>query len=613
MESPSAAFADFGLSPETLNILRSKGFEQPTPIQCLTIPALLENRCDLIAQAQTGTGKTAAFAIPIIEALLNSPASPAPRALILAPTRELAMQIAVETESLCGNRPLRCGVFYGGQPIEIQLARLKNGVDIAIGTPGRVIDLMERKVLRLERLRFAVLDEADEMLNMGFVEDIERILDATPQDKRMLMFSATVPAPIREIANRFMHDAEYVSTRPVAREEHLTEQIAYEVRCEDKLKALERILDAADDPYAMVFCRTRVDVDELTVKLQNRGLPVESLHGELAQSQRTRIIGRFRNKLFKILIATDVAARGIDVNDLTHVINYSLPQSSDIYTHRIGRTGRAGKKGTAVTLYTPGEYRKLIQIRRATGNDIAVRPLPDGPAVVAAKKTRFRALLAEREQPHPVYLEFVEELAHSGIAPELLAAQLLAMRFARELDTESYPDLSNSAERRRNAETVRLYLGVGKAEGYGVGRILDMLYQEARVWKSKVGRIECKDHFSYVELPEDAAQAVLRQFADSRLKVEIARPAEAEDGASEAAPERPTPAKRIRRSPVAERAIRNREAARRGGAKPTLRQWAAEFEQEAATVPKAPKRRKSDGDAVPESVPDRGRKRRPRQ
>ncbi len=452
MADSIASFADFALSQETLKILEAKGFTAPTPIQTLVIPPLLDNRCDLIAQAQTGTGKTAAYALPIIETLLGEPseaAKPQPRALILAPTRELAMQISSEMSSFTGARPLKIVTVYGGQPVDIQLKFLRGGADIIVGTPGRVIDFMERGALKFDRLQFAVLDEADEMLDMGFVEDIERILDTTPEDKRMLMFSATVPDPIRKIAERFMHDAEYIAAPAApASEAPLTEQWACEIRREDKFQALRRILAAEGKVYAMVFCRTRGDVDELTTQLQRHGFSAEALHGELTQNQRTRVIEQFKNHRFDMLVATDVAARGIDVNDLSHVINYALPQNNDLYTHRIGRTGRAGKHGVAITLFTPSEGGKFARLRRAVNNKLEQRPLPDAKAIIAAKKTRFAAELAQQaEQVNPVYRQLAAELSHS-VDPESLLAALLELRFGNELLIENYPSLGRASSPR---------------------------------------------------------------------------------------------------------------------------------------------------------------------
>ena len=450
-EHLAETFADLALSQGTLDILEKRSYSKPTPIQAMVIPKLLAEECDLIAQAQTGTGKTAAYALPIIEKLVPAGKQKHPRAIVLAPTRELAMQIADEIGQFIGGRELKAVTVYGGQPIEIQLRALKGGSDIIVGTPGRVIDLMERNALKLGEISTAILDEADEMLNMGFVEDIETILAATPDNKQMLMFSATVPAEARKIAEQFMHNAEYIKAPAPEKQsiEFLTEQWACEVRREDKFNALKRILNAEGRIYGMIFCRTRADVDELTMNLQKNKFSAEALHGELTQNQRTRVIEQFKCRRFDMLVATDVAARGIDVNDLTHVINYALPQETDIYTHRIGRTGRAGKKGVAISIFSPSEGKRFAAIRKATNNALELRSLPDAKAIINAKKLRFREALEERlPKVNKVYWQMAEELSEV-FDPLAVMAAMLDMKFYKELLPENYPPLSKGRHERQ--------------------------------------------------------------------------------------------------------------------------------------------------------------------
>lgn len=515
-----AAFTDFNLDSSLLETLKKKGFHSPTPIQSLAIPALLCGQHDLIARAETGTGKTAAYGIPVIETLHNSKGSRKPRALVLAPTRELAMQISGELSSLCNDPPLKFVSVYGGQAIEIQLNLLRHGADVVIGTPGRILDLIKRNALKLEELQFAILDEADEMLDMGFIEDIEDILSETPENKRMLMFSATMPEPIREIAQKFMVNPEFVSTPLVRLDSGKTEQIAYEVRRENKLPALERILAVAADPYAMIFCRTRADVDELTMQLQQLGFPAEALHGDLAQAQRTRVIANFKSRRFKIMIATDVAARGLDVNDLTHVINFSLPQSPEIYVHRIGRTGRAGKSGIAITFYTPGEKRRLEVIRKEVQSTIRTEKLPDAQAIVKMKKERFLDELDKLagEQISFGCLSFAKELLNMDADPEELIAALLQMRYGDELDSNSYPELSGKRSRQQGKGFITV--GVGKKDGYTPGKLMNMLYEKSRVWKSKMGKIVINSKSSTVELPASSIPAALRALKQAGISAE---------------------------------------------------------------------------------------------
>ena len=415
-----AEFRALGISETFLEALRLKGFEEPTPIQEQTIPLLLSGERDLIGQAQTGTGKTAAFGLPILETLPGGARDPG--ALILSPTRELCLQTAQELNSLKGTRELKVLPLYGGQAIEIQLRGLHAGLDIAVGTPGRIQDLIDRGALNLGALRFAVLDEADEMLNMGFIEEIESILAHTPREKRMLMFSATMPEPILKIAEKFMRPGYgIVRTEPERLAVDLTDQIYYEVRREDRLEALSRLIDMEDRLFAMVFCRTRNDVDDLTENLNARGYAVEALHGDIAQAQRTRVINRFKAQKFRILIATDVAARGIDVSGLTHVINYSIPLSTEAYVHRIGRTGRAGKRGTALTFVSPSELRQLSRIRREANVEIRKGTLPSPSEVVCARRRRAAEKIAAviaGEEGLQEYLPVAESLLAAGSAGE---------------------------------------------------------------------------------------------------------------------------------------------------------------------------------------------------
>ncbi len=521
-------FRALGISELTLSALERKGFEEPSPIQRETIPILLNNSGDIIGQAQTGTGKTAAFAIPILEKCHSNGHV---QALVLSPTRELSIQIAEEFNSLKGERNLSICPVYGGQSIEIQLKRLREGVDIVIGTPGRIIDLLERRVLKIDQLRFAVLDEADEMLNMGFVEDIERIMaDANP-DKQMLMFSATMPPEIMKIAEKFMRDYKVISVKHHQLTTDLTEQIYFEVRREDKLEALSRIIDMEPDIYALVFCRTRGDVDELTEKLNLRGYNVEGLHGDVPQAQRTKLVERFKAKRFTILIATDVAARGIDVNNLTHVINYSIPQASENYVHRIGRTGRAGRQGTAITFVTPAEFRKLTEIKKATGSDIRREKLPTPAEIVAGKKARIEKKLLDLigEERHVDYRDFAAELLMRSVNPEETLAGLLCMMFKDELIESTYTELeaATSCRRDRNAPKCRLFIARGKADGYGAKKILDLIYNETGIKSRFLGKIDCFDRFSFVDAGFEDAERIINAFrggkAKSLLPVEMAK------------------------------------------------------------------------------------------
>ncbi|GAB6101362.1 DEAD/DEAH box helicase [Thermococcus atlanticus] len=357
------SFEALGLSENTLDAVRRKGFSEPTDIQREVIPRLLEGERDIIGQSQTGTGKTASFALPLIEMIDEMERSV--QAIILTPTRELALQVADEIKSLRGRKRIRVFAVYGGQPIGPQIRALERGVHIVVGTPGRVLDHLRRGTLRLDGIRYFILDEADRMLDMGFIDDIKTILRETPEDKRVLMFSATMPREIIRLAKRYMGDYELIKTSEDELVPELVEHEYVEVVPARKLSLLKDILD--EGFYGIVFCQTKRETRELAGKLARAGYPAEALNGDMTQRARESTFWRFKRRKTKILVATDVAARGIDVREITHVVNYSLPQNPDAYIHRIGRTGRAGRKGTAITLIMPGEYKKLRYIAQVAG------------------------------------------------------------------------------------------------------------------------------------------------------------------------------------------------------------------------------------------------------
>jgi len=383
-----SSFEQFGLSAPILQALERKGFEEPTPIQSLAIPRMMQAGSHLLARARTGTGKTAAFGLPLVDRL----ATPGDkvRALVLVPTRELALQVAEEIGSFASGGFPRIATVYGGASMGEQLRRLSRGVDIVVGTPGRVIDHIQRKTLDLSGLEWLVLDEADEMLDMGFVEDIEFVMKESNPERRVVLFSATMPSIIVRIAKKYLGDFETVedNTNPV--QAGLTDQIWLEVRMRDKLEALCRIADSEDEFYGLVFCHTKVETDSVARALGERGYAAEALHGDVSQDMRERILGRFRERKTLILVATDVAARGIDIERLTHVVNFNLPFDTESYTHRIGRTGRAGNKGTAITFVTPEEYRRLFALKKASGDGLRKGAVPTIAEVIQAKRTRIR-------------------------------------------------------------------------------------------------------------------------------------------------------------------------------------------------------------------------------
>ncbi|RRD40475.1 DEAD/DEAH box helicase [Leptotrichia sp. OH3620_COT-345] len=514
-------FEDYGLSREVLDALEKKGFEEPSDIQKLVIPELLKERTHLIGQAQTGTGKTAAFSIPILETLEPDKTV---KALILAPTRELANQVADEIYSLKGKKDIKVLAVYGGASIENQIKKLKSGVDIVVGTPGRVMDLMRKKVLKVNNLDYFVLDEADEMLNMGFIEDIELILEETNDEKKMLFFSATIPKTILSIAKKFMSDYKLLKVKKEELTTDLTEQIYYEVKQEDKFEALCRVLDYEQNFYGIVFCRTKSEVDEVTNKLKARNYDAECIHGDITQGLRQKALDLFKKKILTILVATDVAARGIDVSNLTHVINYSIPQEAESYVHRIGRTGRAGHKGIAITFVTPREASKLSQIKRVTKTDIKRESIPNVKEILNAKKEALIAYIDEiiKEEDYVSYEALADKLIE-GREPKQVLASILRHVYEDEFLPESYSEIEDVKV--KIEDKTRLFIALGSKDGYNPGRLLDLLNKKAKTPGRKVKDIKIMDKYSFITVPLQEAEYIIRALnskKDSKPLVEKA-------------------------------------------------------------------------------------------
>jgi ATP-dependent RNA helicase DeaD len=446
----NASFQELGLKPEILRALNVLGFEQPTPIQALTIPLLMSGR-DVIAQAQTGTGKTAAFAIPIAERV--DPGLRAVQALVLTPTRELALQVAEASYQMGRFRKVSVIPIYGGQDYSHQLRGLRAGAQLVVGTPGRILDHIRRGTLALENVRIVVLDEADEMLDMGFIEDIESILEKTPRERQTALFSATIPPRIDALARHHMRDAQVAAIAHEARTVPQTRQVYYETRQSAKPDALTRILDFQAPRSALIFCRTRREASELALTLQARGHDADAIHGEMSQPQRERVLRGFRDGRISLLVATDVAARGLDIPDVTHVVNYDIPDDSDAYVHRIGRTGRMGRKGEAITFVTPRETRLLRVIERDIHRKLRPLRLPTPEDVAARRREEFLASLRETlssgaGQP---YALLVEELAED-FDPLEIAAAALHLAFGGEVSAARLtPKEVQPKERRRAA------------------------------------------------------------------------------------------------------------------------------------------------------------------
>ena len=451
MISISNGFKELGLSEESLHAIGIKGFEEPTEIQKKIIPLILENKVDLIGQAQTGTGKTAAFALPIIEQLELKAGYL--QVLVLVPTRELAIQVSEEFNSLRGKKNLLVTPIYGGQSYDTQLRHLKKGIDVVVGTPGRVIDHLNRKTMLIDKVKFVVLDEADEMLNMGFIDDIEDILSRTNSNRRTLLFSATMPDRIASLAKKYMGKREIIKTTKSGQTTDLTEQIYFEVKESDKLDGLCRIIDTTKEFYGLIFCRTKHDVDHVTSKLMDRGYDVEGLHGDISQNVRERILNKFKSKKINVLIATDVAARGLDIEELTHVINYALPQDPEAYLHRIGRTGRAGKEGTAITFVTPEEFRKLMYIKNSTQTEIRKARIPQVKDVIDFKKTKIADEIKQFVEygVAPSYTALAKDLIKNH-NPEDIVAALIKYSFKDQLEEQSYAKIQDLFEGKKGMD-----------------------------------------------------------------------------------------------------------------------------------------------------------------
>ena len=435
----TTTFQDLGISDRIIQTLLLKGYEKPTPIQIQTIPLFLSGDCNIIGQAQTGSGKTAAFGIPIIQNITEKTGHI--QAIVLTPTRELAIQVCDEMTSFGGIRDLNIIPVFGGQPIPIQLKALSRGADVIVGTPGRVIDLIDRKRLDLSHISYFVLDEADEMLNMGFIDDIKKIIQHTSDEKRMLCFSATMPKPILGIAKKYMGQYEMVSVEKVAKGE-LTEQLSIDVPAALKFEALCRVIDSDPDFYGLVFCARKDTSDDIVQRLEERGYDADVIHGDILQEQRLRIMERFKKQKLNILVATDVAARGIDVNELTHVVNYDIPQDPESYTHRIGRTGRAGKKGIAVTLLTPADFRKFAFIKKLANVDVRRVELPDADQVAGMKREKLLHDLTVMIQSDFVHTEAAEpflDFAEALVTDERSAEDVIACLLKRVYENRILP------------------------------------------------------------------------------------------------------------------------------------------------------------------------------
>jgi len=535
----NTSFEDLGLDEATLAAVVKKGFTEPSPIQVLAIPRLLEGETNLIAKARTGTGKTAAFGLPLVQTIREETGNI--QALILAPTRELAMQVCREVDSFTTNGFPRIIPVYGGASIGTQLRELKRGVEIVVGTPGRVKDLMHRGALNIDHISYFILDEADEMLDMGFVDDIKQIFSQANTASRILLFSATMPRPILEIASEFMGDYDIVEEEARPEEPLLTEQRYWIVREQEKIEALVRLIDISSDFYGLVFTQTKADADRISRALDERGYEAAAMHGDIPQGQREKILARFRVKKTRILVATDVAARGIDIEGLTHVVNYSLPFDGPTYVHRIGRTGRAGSTGLAFTLVCPSERRRLESLKRtarkATKGDLKEAKIPTVEEVLNVKRDRLFAELKkslgllsvepstsdasdtaipvansfDNIQIDDCFVSLVDEICKTQDAKKVLAS-VLQKDMGQELDASRYGSVSPNNGSNDNAARsgqLRIYVQLGRRDGYYPREIAQFFSDLLNIPNRMVDRIDCATNFSLVNLPEEVAKKAI--------------------------------------------------------------------------------------------------------
>ena len=552
------SFEDLGLDEDTLQAVEAKGFEQPTPIQVLAIPRLLNGDANIIAKARTGTGKTAAFGLPLVQKIRSDCGYP--QALILTPTRELCMQVCREIESFSTGKFPRLTAVYGGASMGAQLKDLKKGVEIVVGTPGRVKDHIERGTLKLDKISYFILDEADEMLDMGFREDIENIFQNANPDSRILLFSATMPKEILQIAANFMGEYEVVEEETKPEEPLLTEQHYWVVREYEKIEALVRLIDLSPDFYGLVFTQTKSDADSVSKQLDERGYEVAALHGDIPQAQREKILARFRSKKTRILVATDVAARGIDIEGLTHVVNYAIPYDGPTYVHRIGRTGRAGAKGLAFTLVRPEERRRVEYLKqvakKSTKGDLIEDRIPSVDEVLAVKKERifadFKAKIGIKEEKNLTVEEEVENLLTENIdnqdvaenqivqateeielpkirkeyaalaeelckadTPENMVARVLQLYFGRQLDPARYGSIT-PLKTFNQGKQIRIYVQLGRRDGFNARDIASYFSSLLHIAGRMVDRIEVADTFSLVSLPYNAGKELLERAKKDR-------------------------------------------------------------------------------------------------
>ena len=527
-------FEELGVSPEIRKAIEEMGYENPMPVQEEVIPYLLGEGNDVVALAQTGTGKTAAFGLPLIQKI--NVKNRVPQALILCPTRELCLQIAGDLNDYSKYIDgLKVLPVYGGSSIDSQIRMLKSGVHIIVATPGRLIDLMERKVAKLDTIGNVVMDEADEMLNMGFTDSINSILEKVPEDRNTLMFSATMSPEISRISKQYLRNAKEITIGTKNEGSKNVNHIAYVVHAKDKYAALKRIADYYPQIYGIIFCRTRKETQEIADKLIQDGYNADSLHGELSQAQRDLVMQKFRQRHLQLLVATDVAARGLDVNDLTHVINYGLPDDTESYTHRSGRTGRAGKTGISIAIINLRERGKMREIERIINKKFIVGEMPTGKQIceqqlikliddiekVKVNEEEIESFLPgiyrklewlskEDLIKRVVSMEFNRFLEYYSNAPEIETPTVTDRRGEREpRERKEHGSSREKTERKAEKGYTRLFLNLGKTDGFYANQIIELINRNMKKQRTTIGRIDLMQNFSFFEVAEKQANDVI--------------------------------------------------------------------------------------------------------
>ncbi|MDR2887814.1 MAG: DEAD/DEAH box helicase [Bacteroidales bacterium] len=527
-------FYEIGLKPEILESIAQIGFVKPTPVQTQTIPFILGTDKDLIAMAQTGTGKTAAFGLPILNRI--DPFSDKVQTIILSPTRELCLQITDDLKTFAANLPVNIVAVYGGAPIVQQMKELKRGCQIVVGTPGRVNDMMNRNKLDLSAISFLVLDEADEMLKMGFKDEMDAILDQTPETKQTLLFSATMPADIARMAGKYMKKAERISVGP---ENTAHKNISHEycvTTPPNCYQALRRIADINPDIYSIVFCRTRIETKEIADRLISDGYNADSLHGDLSQAQRDLVMNRFRNRSLQILVATDVAARGLDVDNLTHIIHYHLPDDQESYIHRSGRTARAGKSGISIAIITPGEMRRLPFFERQAGAKFTHRMVPSGREVFEKRLFNFVDSINDAQpKGYDLDVYMAEMMKRFGsLSKEEIIKKFMSLEFNRyHADYQKAPDLNvataeHKPRRERDRDTAPRRAASGQFTRYTINlgirnkikpdTLINIINRQTPDMKIAIGKIDIQQKFAYFETDSQHDKHLQQAFHRAKYK-----------------------------------------------------------------------------------------------